>query len=484
MQLAAVYSIGEISGYCACCYTGNLAVCSNSYFAQLSAFIGDLAVVAACIAYEQLAVTQCGMAGEHAIFQNYVADFAFGCGYFAVFIYNQFAVGSIECTVAVYEERYSAVFICSTYGQVVFCVQCVGLNGVYINIFIQLNIGTIIADFNVLVAAEINNFAGSYIGCFGCNTVGGKIPAFICICSYLFDFFQLAYIYSISIINAFSYVSDYFIVSIQAIFGDVSIAAKTNTTFGIKEVVACIYLVNFQIFVQFNFYSVNSINSFVAYANVLITFEIDNSIIFNLFQISYSTICSELPTAFCYSAVQLAYVYSISSFSTCCYVGNYFTVSIQTALGNVSIAAKTNAHIIIHEEFTSMNAVNIKVSAKFNLNGRAKKFLCCTYDDISFVTVKVNITARLYFSSCCYTIINRQIPTFVSVIRCRIISHRRSHACTGHNTCCNQHCQQLFGRAAFTAMIFCDFGDNNICVARLTPNYFEYFVHQKFLPHK
>ena len=415
MQLAAVYSIGGISGYCACCYTGNLAVCSNSYFAQLSAFSGDLAVVAVCIAYIQLTVTQCGifiehaifqnyvadfafgcgyfavfiynqfavgsiectvavyeerysavficstygqivfcvqciglngvytgnvaffidsyltkLSGfrsdlavvavciayiqltvtqcgifiEHAIFQNYVADFAFGCGYFAVFIYNQFAVGSIECTVAVYEERYSAVFICSTYGQVVFCVQCVGLNGVYINIFIQLNlnIGTIIADFNVLVAAEINNFAGSYIGCFGCNTVGGKIPAFICICSYLFDFFQLAYIYSISIINAFSYVSDYFIVSIQAIFGDVSIAAKTN------------------------------------------------------------------------------------------------------------------AHIIIHEEFTSMNAVNIKVSAKFNLNGRAKKFLCCTYDDISFVTVKVNITARLYFSSCCYTIINRQIPTFVSVI--------------------------------------------------------------------
>ena len=26
-------------------------------------------------------------------------------------------------------------------------------------------------------------------------------------------------------------------------------------------------------------------------------------------------------------------------------------------------------------------------------------------------------------------------------------------------------------------MIFRDFGDNNVCVARLTPNYFEYFVH-------
>ena len=89
-----------------------------------------MAVVAACIAYEQLTITQCGITGEYAIFQNYVADFAFGCGYFAVFIYNQFAVGSIECAVAVYEERHAAVWICSTYGQVVFCVQCIGLDGV------------------------------------------------------------------------------------------------------------------------------------------------------------------------------------------------------------------------------------------------------------------------------------------------------------------------------------------------------------------
>ena len=79
------------------------------------------------------------------------------------------------------------------------------------------------------------------------------------------------------------------------------------------------------------------------------------------------------------------------------------------------------------------------------------------------------------------TIPNRNICTltkgYVQIIRCRITSHRRSHACTGHNTCSNQHCQQLFRRAAFAAMIFCDFGHNNVCVARLTPNYFEYFIH-------
>ena len=249
---------------------------------------------------------------------------------------------------------------------------------------------------DVLVASEVNIFARFNIGCFGCNTVGGKIPAFICIYSYLFDFFQLAYIYSISIINAFSYVGDYFTVSIQAVFGNISFAAKTNATLGIKEVVTGIYAVNFKILVQFNFYSINAAFCILAYAKVLITLEVNNVISFNFAHATgYNTVGSQVPSA----VLQLAYVYSIGISYACCYVGDYFTVSIQTALGDVSIAAKTNAHCIIHEEVTGMNAVNIKVSAKFNINDRAKKFLFCTYDDISFVTAKVNITTRLYLNS-------------------------------------------------------------------------------------
>ena len=111
-------------------YTGNVTFFIDSYLTKFSGIRSDLAVATACIAYEQLAIKQFGMTGVYAVFQNYVADFAFGCGYFAVFIYNQFAVGCIECTVTVYEERHGAVFICSTYGQVVFCVQCIGLDGV------------------------------------------------------------------------------------------------------------------------------------------------------------------------------------------------------------------------------------------------------------------------------------------------------------------------------------------------------------------
>ena len=66
-------------------YTGNIAFFIDSYLTKLSGFRSDLAVVAACIAYEQLAITQCGITGVYAIFQNYVADFAFVSSYFAKF---------------------------------------------------------------------------------------------------------------------------------------------------------------------------------------------------------------------------------------------------------------------------------------------------------------------------------------------------------------------------------------------------------------
>ena len=73
-------------------------------------------------------------------------------------------------------------------------------------------------------------------------------------------------------------------------------------------------------------------------------------------------------------------------------------------------------------------------------------------------------------------ILKRNILKFISLCRRRL---RRQHvkACTGHYTCCNQHCQQLFGRAAFAAMIFRDFRNNNVCVACFIPDYFVYFIH-------
>ncbi len=84
-----------------------------------------MAVVAVCIAYIQLAVTQCGIFIEYAIFQNYVADFAFGCGYFAVFIYREFIIGCMEITGAVYNERKGPIGCLRTYYQIIFGIQCI-----------------------------------------------------------------------------------------------------------------------------------------------------------------------------------------------------------------------------------------------------------------------------------------------------------------------------------------------------------------------
>ena len=261
-----------------------------------------MAVVAVCIAYKQLTVTQCGITGEYAIIQNYVA-----CGYVAVFIYNQFAVGSIECTVAVYKERYSAVFICSTYGQVVFCVQCVGLNGVYT----------------------------------------GNVAFFI----------------------------DSYLTKFSGFRSDLAVVA------------VCI-----------------------AYKQLTVT--------------------------------------------QCGITGEYAIIQNYVACGYVAV--------FIYNQFA---AGCIECTVAVYKERHSSVFCHSTYGQIVFGIQYIGLNGV-----CIY-------------IRCRS-SHRRSHACTGHNTCCNQHCQQLFGRAAFTAMIFCDFGDNNICVARLTSNYFKYFVHKEFLPHK
>ena len=192
-------------------------------------------------------------------------------------------------------------------------------------ILVQLNfnLSLVIAYADVLVAAEVNIFAGSYIGCFGCNTVGGQVPAFICICSYLFDFFQLAYIYSISIINAFSYVSDYFIVSIQAVFGDVSIAAKANAFFIIHEEVACLNAVNIKISVQVNLNKSSEILFFLAYGNIfIVTAEINDSTGFNFSRLGNFFLSGKIPACIFSCSLQLCYVNSIGSFAASCYIGN------------------------------------------------------------------------------------------------------------------------------------------------------------------
>ena len=76
-------------------------------------------------------------------------------------------------------------------------------------------LSTIIAYFDIVVAAEVNITAGFYVGCFGCKTVGRQIPT--CISSVAY-FFQLAYVYSVSIGFACCYI-DNLTVSASAAYG-------------------------------------------------------------------------------------------------------------------------------------------------------------------------------------------------------------------------------------------------------------------------
>ena len=381
MQLAAIYSIGGISGYCACCYTGNLAVCSNSYFAQLSAFSGDLAVVAACIAYIQLTVTQCGIFIEYAIFQNYVADFAFGCGYFAVFIYVEFIVCCVEIAGAVYKERHDSIFCHSAYGQVVFGVQCISLNGVYINVFVQLNLNlsAVMAYADVLVAAEINKITGFYIGCFGYNTVGSQVPALVGNFAY---FVQLAYVNSIIIINACCYAADFTGIvdtnntidlgaAIQHNYRCLAIGDACNTCSQGYTGLSVNYTGNIVQFTgKVNFYIVAIVanSNILMIAGILFTAEINGC--FRCYLICCAAFSGKLPAfiSICSCIPQLAYVYSISIFSTCCYIDN-LTVSVSSAYGycisSVSYAAGTQSNTAFTGNFGIMTENNSVINSCF-----------------------------------------------------------------------------------------------------------------------
>ena len=175
----------------------------------------------------------------------------------------------------------------------------------------------------------------------------------------------------------------------------------------------------------------------MAYADVLVTAEVNIIAGFYVGCFGCNTVGRQIPT--CISSVayffQLAYVYSVSIGFACCYAAD--------------LAVCSNSHL------TQLSACG----------GDLAVVAAC-------LSIIANCNTALTASTCTVASFN------LIIFRCQISSHRRRYACTGHYTCSNQHCQQLFRRAAFTAMIFRDFGDNNVCVARLTPNYFEYFVHQ------
>ena len=347
-------------------YTGHVAFFIDGYLTKFSGFRSDLAVVAACIAYVQLTVTQCGITGIYAVLQYYVADFTCSCDYFAVFIYGEVVVCCVECAGAVYKERYGAVFICSTYGQVVFCVQCIGLDGVYINVFVQLNLNLIavMAYADVLVTAEVNSFAGCYFRC--CIAVCGKVPALVCVICYFSNFLQLLFgcsltgsckaIISSGCIAKSAYGCSSAIHNNTACFYTACcyFAACPDSAFAAADAYKSVRIISFKINIvlQSNiiFLATVFIEAF-GYSNIIIT--IGNSTVFE---------------CFCFYIFQLAYVYCVGIFSAFCYIDN-LTFSTFTAYGyrisSVSYTAGTQSNSAFTGNFGIMTENNSVINSCF-----------------------------------------------------------------------------------------------------------------------
>ena len=414
-------------------YTGHVAFFIDSYLTKLSGFRSDLAVVAVCIAYIQLTVTQCGIFIEYAIFQNYVADFAFGCGYFAVFIYNQFAVGSIECAVAVYEERHGPIYICSAYGQIVFGIQCIGLNGVCIciTIFIYREFAVCCIKCAVAVYEERRSticFCSTYCYAACCYTAACPDSAFaaadayksvriiffksniifqsnlilhMTICSFFrgysnistisnntvlfcfcFYIFQLAIIYCVFISFTVCYAADFTGIvdtnntidlgaAIQHNYRCLAIGDACNTCSQGYTGISVNYTGNIVQFTgKVNFYIVAIVanSNILMIAGILFTAEINGC--FRCYLICCAAFSGKLPAfiSICSCIPQLAYVYSISIFSTCCYIDN-LTVSVFSAYGycisSVSYAAGTQSNSAFTGNFGIMTENNSVINSCF-----------------------------------------------------------------------------------------------------------------------
>ena len=463
----------------------------------------------------------------YAILQNYVADFACSCGYFAVFIYVEFIVCCVEIAGAVYKERHDSVFSHSTYGQVVFGVQSVGLEGVYTgNVAVLIN-GYLIVNLNI---AAIQNDGGS--------AVGNLVTGYVNIC-------QLAAL-----------------ISVYTIFGCNS-AGSFDSTIGTADAyILTGNITHHDIIVQVNFINLLAINSsffnisVVAIYNLAVLACFSSYFLQLLFGCSLTGSCKAIISSSCIAKSAYSCSSAIHNNIACCYTAacpNRALAAADVYISVVIISCKFNivfqSHIILHTAvfclfrgYSNISALgNNTVFACFGCYFLQLLFGCSLTFAVSKAIISSSCIAKpayscsstihdntaIYSAAYCHTAVcpdsafaaadaykivsisfksNIVIQSnFVflatvfigvfgysnistignsTVFECfcwRISSHRRSHACTGHNTCCNQHCQQFFSGAAFAAMIFRNFRNNNVCVACFTPDNLKYLVHKTLL---
>ena len=315
-----------------------------------------------------------------------------------------------------------------------------------INIVFQLNLnfGTIIADVNVLVTTEVNSFTGSYFRCFA--AVSGQIPALVCVLCYFTNFLQLLFGCSLTFAVSKASISSSFIAKTaygfsMAIHDYISCcytASCPDSAFAAADVYKSVRIISCKINIVFQL-NLN-FGTIIADVNVLVTTEV-NSFTGSYFR-CFAAVSGQIPAlvcVLCYFAdflqllfgCSLTFAVSKASISSSCIAKPAYSCS-STIHDNTAIysaaycytASCPDSAFATADAYQSVRIISCKINIVFQVN------------IIFLATVRIIFWGYSNVVTCGNS----------TVFECfcwRINSHRRSHACTGHNTCCNQHCQQL-----------------------------------------
>ena len=338
----------------------------------------------------------------------------------AVFIYVYFTIDGSSiaeqfygCALTVSKFAYHAAHC--TQGQACTAIAD-GFDIFQVFVQLNLNLSAVIAYANILIAAEVNSFAGFNVGCFGCNTVGRQIPA--CISSVAY-FFQLAYVYCISSINAVSYACD------TAVFIYVYFTIDGSSI--AEQFYGCALTVS-----KFAYHAAHCTQSqccaavadgFNAYQILVQVYFVIGMTVFSLSSGNGSIYTVRYGCCGCYSCfLQLAYVYCISSINAVSYACNtavfiyvYFTIDGSSIAEQFYGCALTVSKFAYHAAHCTQSQCCTAIADGFDIfqvfiQFNAYSSTVIAYADV-LIAAEVNSFAGFYIG--CSTAVSRNVPACI-----------------------------------------------------------------------
>ena len=380
-QLTIVYCI---SICCTCCYISNLlGICVQTAAGDICFF----AITNTCIRHIEVACF-------YAVYSQILLQRQTICCNLKII----FAFLHVYSNCILFSANANAVACCI---GGVFCIYCV----------------------DILSIISCSFYYGSVSTCFYLG---------LSCCAYLI---QLAYIYSVIIINTICYIGNRLAICIQTAVGNICFTIVAYAFVLIHEEVACFYAVYSQSLLQcqasccnlkiiFAFLHVYS-NCILFSANanavacciggVFCIYCVDIlSIISCSFYYGSVSTCFYLGLSCCAYLIQLAYIYSVIIINTICYIGNRLAICIQTAVGNICFTIVAYAFVLIHEELSCFYAVYSQVFIQLYLY----IFASIAYFDVIISTAEFYGITSSYLSCC--TVICCYCPAFTN-FGCQII---------------------------------------------------------------